>query len=147
MGDDKNETTIGGAKVLVKQYDGKENFTLWQRRMRNILIQQELLFVLEGKEKKPATMTDEAWALKDQKASSSIELYLADEVMFNVMEETTAQGTWEKLEKLYMGKSLSNKLFLKDELLNLRMDEGGDVMEHLNTFNRCYKSAAGRREV
>ena len=35
-----------------------------------------------------------------------------------------------------MGKTLSNKLFLKDQLYNLRM-EGDDIMEHLNIFNRC----------
>src|SRR3954463_4855818 len=33
--------------------------------------------------------------------------------------------------------SLSNKLFLKDQLYNLRMKEGEDIMEHLNVFNRC----------
>src|SRR4051812_33225793 len=36
-----------------------------------------------------------------------------------------------------MGKTLSNKLFLKDQLYNLRMEEGEDRMEHLNVFNRC----------
>ena len=56
---------------------------------------------------------------------------------YNVMDEKTAKGTWEKLEQLYMGPRLSNKLFLKDELLNLHMEEGGDVMEHLNEFNHC----------
>ena len=42
-----------------------------------------------------------------------------------------------KLEKLHMEKTLSNKLFLKNQLLNLRMKEGGDVMENLNEFNHC----------
>jgi len=53
------------------------------------------------------------------------------------MEEITAKGTWEKLDTLYMGKTLFNKLFLKDQLYNLRMEEGDDIMEHLNVFNRC----------
>ena len=38
---------------------------------------------------------------------------------------------------LYMKKTLSSKLFIKDQLLNLRMEEGADVMEHLNEFNLC----------
>src|SRR4051812_12701316 len=53
------------------------------------------------------------------------------------MEEATSKGAWDKLEKLYMGKTLSNKLFLKDQLYNLRIEEGVDLMEHLNVFNRC----------
>ncbi|KAI9186661.1 hypothetical protein LWI28_019633 [Acer negundo] len=50
------------------------------------------------------------------------------------MEEKSAKGTWEKL---YMGKTLSNKLTLKNQLYGLKMEEGGDVMAHLNDFNRC----------
>jgi len=47
---------------------------------------------------------------------SSIELHFSDEA-YNFMDEKTAKVTWEKLEKLYMGKTLSNKLFLKINFL------------------------------
>ena len=73
----------------------------------------------------------------DIKVMSSIELHLSDKVRYNVMDEKIAKGTWEKLEKLYIGKMLSNKLLVKDQLLNLHMGEGGDVMEHRNEFNHC----------
>jgi len=105
--------------------------------MKNILIQQDLHSCILGVEHKPEAMSTEAWIKADLNAMSSIEIHLSDEVTYNVKEETTAKGTWEKLEKLYMGKTLSNKLFLKDQLYNLRMEEGDDIMEHLNIFNRC----------
>ena len=35
-----------------------------------------------------------------------------------------------------MGKNLSNKLHLKKLLYGLKMEEGCDVLEHMNTFNR-----------
>ena len=127
----------GGVKFEVKPFDGKSNFTLWQRKMKNILIQQDLYFTVDGVEKKPKDMSTEMWKMLDEKAMSSIELHLSDEVICNVMEEKSAKGTWEKLEKLYMGKTLSNKLTLKDQLYGLKMEEGGDVMAHLNDFNRC----------
>ncbi|CAL9016319.1 unnamed protein product [Prunus brigantina] len=38
---------------------------------------------------------------------------------------------------MFAGKLMSNKLFLKEELLNLQMEEGGNIMEHLSSFNRC----------
>ncbi|CAL9020878.1 unnamed protein product [Prunus brigantina] len=38
---------------------------------------------------------------------------------------------------MFAGKSLFNKLFLKEELLHLRMEERGNLMEHLSSFNRC----------
>ncbi|KAI5313680.1 hypothetical protein L3X38_042856 [Prunus dulcis] len=38
---------------------------------------------------------------------------------------------------MFARKSQSNKLFMKEELQNLRMEEGGNVMDHISTFNRC----------
>ena len=46
------------------------------------------------------------------KAASTIHLYLADDVMYNVMDEETVTELLLKLET-YMMKSLSNKLYLK----------------------------------
>ncbi|KAI9196857.1 hypothetical protein LWI28_027588 [Acer negundo] len=126
--------SFGGVKFEVKPFDGKSNFTLWQRKMKNILIQQNLYFMVDGVEKKPKDMSTETWKVLDEKAMSSIEFHLSDEVICNVMEEKSAKGTWEKL---YMGKTLSNKLTLKDQLYGLKMEEGGDVMTHLNDFNQC----------
>lgn len=49
---------------------------------------------------------------------------------------------WEKLEKLYMFKSLFNKLYLKCKLYRLKMVEGGKLVEHLNEFNRILNRSA-----
>ena len=54
-----------------------------------------------GVEHKPEAMSTEAWNKADLKAMSSIELHLSDEGTYNVMEETTAKGMWEKLEALH----------------------------------------------
>ena len=40
-----------------------------------------------------------------------------------------------KLEKLYMTKSLTNRIYSKRQLYSLRMKEGTKVAEHLNVFN------------
>ena len=66
-----------------------------------------------------------------------IQLCLADEVLYNVMDEEMATELWSRLEMLYMTKSLSNKLYLKKQLCRLRMMEGTTVLEHLNFFNKA----------
>jgi len=71
----------------------------------------------------------------DLKVASTIQLCLADEVMYNVMIEETAIGLWSRLQ-MYMTKNLSNKLYLKKQLYGLRMKEGTAVLEHLNFFNK-----------
>ncbi|KAJ8644714.1 hypothetical protein MRB53_006462 [Persea americana] len=85
------KATAAGIKFEIQKFDGKINFGLWQKRMKNILIQQGIKVALLGKEKKPEKMNADEWADVDERAMSSIEQYLSDEVMFNVMEEKSAK--------------------------------------------------------
>ncbi|KAL8549453.1 hypothetical protein ACS0TY_008332 [Phlomoides rotata] len=48
----------------------------------------------------------------------------------------TVIDVWRKLESLYQTKSVSNKLYVKQKLLDFRMSEGKDLNEQLDTFNR-----------
>eukprot|EP00253_Pinus_taeda_P009679 PITA_09679 len=80
-------------------------------------------------------MTDDEWSDLDERALSSIPLCLADDVLFNVVSEKTATSLWTKFEKMYMSKSLTNRIILKRNLYNLRMKEGTMITDHLNTFN------------
>src|SRR4051812_29368502 len=45
--------------------------------------------------------------------------------------------TWRSFIWVRVRKTLSNELFLKDQLYNLRMEEGDDLLGHLNVFNHC----------
>jgi hypothetical protein len=122
----------GSMKVEIKPFDEKINFGLWQRRMRGVLIQQRLQVALEDR---PEGMSNPEWSDIDQRAISTIEMYITDDVLNHVISAISAKDMWEKLEAIYLGKSLSNKLFLKKKLFKLEMKEGEDVMKHINTFN------------
>ena len=58
-------------------------------------------------------MTNNEWSDLDERALSDIRLCLADDVLFNIVSEKTVVGLWKKLEKLYMTKSLTNRILLK----------------------------------
>ncbi|KAI5339352.1 hypothetical protein L3X38_018624 [Prunus dulcis] len=49
----------------------------------------------------------------------------------------TTHEAWKKLENVYMGKIVSNKLFLKDELFRLQLEGGGDIEDHICKFQNC----------
>ena len=101
------------AKVDVVKFDGTGNFGLWQRRVKDLLVQQGLVKALYGKARKPETMTDDEWEELDMKAVSTIRLCLADELMYDVLNDVSTAAIWLKLESQYMSKSLTNKLNLK----------------------------------
>ena len=55
-------------------------------------MQQDLVKALYGKAKKLEKMMDDEWDELDMKVVSSIRLLLADEVMYDVIEEKTIAG-------------------------------------------------------
>ena len=63
-------------------------------------------------------------------------LNLVDNVLCQVDEEDTALKVWNKLESLYMLKSLSNKIYLKEQLFGFRMDPSKNLEENLDEFKK-----------
>jgi hypothetical protein len=109
------------AKFEVEKFDGHNSFSLWLLKMRALLRQQGLAKILNGEV--PSTSTEEMKEF-DEKAYSAILLSLSNGVLREVADEETAAGLWKKLENLYMKKSLTNRLYLKQRLYTLKIKEG-----------------------
>ena len=101
---------MSSTKYDVEKFCGKGNFSLWQRWVKDLLIQQGVHMALHGKEKKLETMKDVEWVEMDEKATSAIRLNLGDEVIHNILEAKTAKEVWEKLEGLYMRKNFDEQV-------------------------------------
>ncbi|MCI18063.1 transducin/WD40 repeat-like superfamily protein [Trifolium medium] len=84
------------AKFDIEKYDVKISFSIWRVQMRAVLTHNGLKKALDGKAKKPISMTEEQWDELDEKALSSIQLCLSKEVLREVVNETTAAGLWLK---------------------------------------------------
>ena len=123
--------------------DGKINFMFWQSTIQDLLVQQGLDQALE--DEKPDSMSEREWSKIQRKAVSTIRLALAPEIKFSVLKESTPKSLWEKLESIYASKSLTNRLCLKMELYSLKMEEGGNLHDHINSFNQlvCQLMNAG----
>ena len=73
--------------------------------------------------------------MTDRKAKGLIKLCLVDSILINFHEEPTIKNPWKKLSEIYQEKLLVNKIFLSNKLYSLRMEEGGQISEHLEKFN------------
>jgi hypothetical protein len=73
------------AKFDVMKFDGSGNFGLWQRRVKDLLVQQGMVKALYGT--KPEGMADIDWKELEAKAVATIRLCLGDDVMYHVMDE------------------------------------------------------------
>ena len=63
-------------RLEVDKFTGKQNFSLWQRKVKALLSQYDTVDALEGIEKKSKSMTEAEWKRMDRKTVSSIELCL-----------------------------------------------------------------------
>ena len=90
-----NIVKMSSTKYDVEKFCGKGKFSLWQRLMKDLLIQQGVHKALLGKEKKPETMKDVEWVEMGEKATSAICLNLGDEVIHNILEAKIAKEVWK----------------------------------------------------
>ena len=56
-------------------------------------------------------------------------LNLSDNVLREVNDETTTYNIWKKLESLYLTKSLTNKIYLKERLFSFKMNTSKNLDE------------------
>lgn len=72
-----------------------------------------------------------AWTRKDEKARALIGLALEDSQLIHIMEAETAQEMWKKLQGYHERGSLSNKIHVFRRLCSMRLEEGGNMSNHL----------------
>nr|CAD41329.2 OJ991113_30.13 [Oryza sativa Japonica Group] len=81
-------------------------------------------------------MDADKWDEMKAQAAATIRLSLLDSVMYQVMDEKTPKEIWDKLASLYMSKSLTSKLYLKQQSYGLQMQEESDLRKHVDIFNQ-----------
>ncbi|PWA53412.1 zinc finger, CCHC-type [Artemisia annua] len=105
----------------IEKFDGKNDFGLWQIKMRALMVQLGCDVALETL---PADKEAGEKAALSKKAYNTLILCLGDRVLREVTKETSAAGIWTKLTSIYMTKSLANRLYLKKKMYTYYMSPG-----------------------
>ena len=125
---------VEDGRFRVNKFNEK-NYQLWKMQMEDYLYERDLCLPLSGNTKKPMSMTDKEWDIHNRKELGTIQMCLVASVTFNISKEMTTDNLMLALAKLYEKPSASNKVFLMKRLFNMKMSEGGSVVDHLNDFN------------
>jgi hypothetical protein len=120
-------------KMEIEKFNGKI-FELWKLMMEDRLVDKDQ-WIMVDPSTAPTRTSVEDWKNLDWMEMSTIQLCLSDSILLNVSKEATSKDLWDKLGNLYQSKSLVNKLFLRNNLFNMRMNYGDSVVDHLNAFN------------
>ena len=133
---------MGLSKVEIEKLDGKDDFTTWKKKMRAVLVQQKCAKAISDPFEFPEMMESSQKQEILENAYSLLILNLADNVLRQVDEEDTTLKVWNKLESLFMVKSLSNKIYLKEQIFGFKMDPLKNLEENLDEFKKIYVSLA-----
>ena len=131
-----------GSKWDIEKFTGSNDYGLWKVKMRAILIQQKCVEALKGEAQMPAHLTPAEKTEMNDKAVSAIILCLGDKVLREVARETIVVSMWNKLDSLYMTKSLTHRQCLKQKLYFYRMVKSKPIMEQLMEFNKIIDDLA-----
>ena len=101
---------------MVKLFNGQNDFTRWQQRVKNILTREGKVKALKRVPEKPEAMKVKEWQEMRALANSTIQLYLGNNTLREVINEMDPVELWVKLESRYKAKSLTNRLSLKKQI-------------------------------
>ena len=118
-----------GSKWDIEKFTGSNDFGLWKLKMRAFLIQQKCVEALKGEAQKLAHVTPVKKTEINDKAVSAIILCFGDTVLREVSMETPVVSMCNKLNSLYMTKSLAHRQYMKQLLYFYRMVESKPIVE------------------
>src|SRR5512145_3349195 len=129
-----NATMDSTATARINKFDGT-NFHTWKFKMQMVLEDRELWEVVCGEVKLEHCVSENdqvVYRKKSRKALAIICLAMEDSQLPLVRSATGAHDAWSKLESHFEKKSLANKLFLRRRFFTTMMEEGDDVLAHIN---------------
>ena len=129
-------------KFELSQFDETGDFSSWKKKLWALLVQHKLQMALEDPSTLPSSVTDVQKKEMQESVYLIIVLYLADNVLRQIDGEETAYGAWNKLDELFMAKSLTNRILLKERFFGFKMDPGKNLEQNLDDFKRISISLA-----
>lgn len=119
------------------QIEKLNNYAVWKFRVKQILINLEILSV--GNEEVPDN-PDATWEKKHDQASSTIGLLVDDNQLVHIFNIKNAKEAWKALEDYHQKSSEESIVQLYRTLCRMRLSKGDDMEDHVNklqdTVNR-----------
>ena len=123
-------------KSNLEKFNVSNDFTLWKVEIKALFVQQGCETTLEGDAKLPKDMKAKRKVDIRARAHNSIFLCLTDEVLREVMYQTSTFRFWEKLCDKYQNNCLKNMLYQRQCVYTLRMFESTLVNDHHDNLSR-----------
>jgi hypothetical protein len=121
---------------LVDKLEGVEKFRAWKYRIRIILEENDLAIFVKEEVTEPDDAPDKEKHQKDTiRAKRIIADSIKDHLIPYVSSKRTPKEMFDSLNKLYEGKKLNQKMNLRTQLNNTRMQRGESIQEYFSRIS------------
>ena len=107
------------------------NYSLWKSMIEDLLNYKDLY---EGGNVKPDDMSNADWKELKNKTLGVIRQWVDISLYNHVAKEIASHNLWKNLENMYETKNAQAKIFFMRKLMNLKLQGGQSIVEHLNDF-------------
>jgi hypothetical protein len=121
---------------LVDKLEGVENFRAWKYRIGLILEENDLARVVKEELPKPEDAAEKTKHQKDTiRAKRIIADSIKDHLIPYVSSKKTPKEMFDALTRLYEGKNINQKMNLRTQLKNTRMQKGEMIQEYFSRIS------------
>uniref|UniRef100_A0AAG5DV13 Retrovirus-related Pol polyprotein from transposon TNT 1-94 n=1 Tax=Anopheles atroparvus TaxID=41427 RepID=A0AAG5DV13_ANOAO len=119
------------------------NYENWSFKMKLLLIKEGCWNTISNT--KPEPVTPE-WTKMDQLAMATIGLAVEDGQLIHIRKAISAKEAWENLEKVHVKRTLSTKVSLVRKICRLRLEQDGNMEQHIATLTDFVERLNGLQE-
>jgi hypothetical protein len=120
---------------VIEKFNG-ENFNLWKFKMEMVLASMDLWEIVDEFEEAPLSNADPKVIKEYQrcakKAMSTIGINLVDSQLHHIKRCKGPTEAWKTLCNIHETRNLSNILFIRRKFFTCKMQEGKDLLDHIN---------------
>jgi hypothetical protein len=125
----------GESAKTIDKFHG-ERFNLWKFKIEMLSTSMDLWDIIDGSEDAPPSNADpkvkKEYERRVRKAVSVTGLNLADNQLAHIKNCKGPAEAWKILCNIHETKNLSNILFIRHKFFTCKMQEGEDVLDHIN---------------
>lgn len=138
------------AKLQFTKLNGQNYFT-WKFRMEHYLKGERLWHVITTEKPSPASgdngiignqVAIDKWTENDELAFSRIVTCIDDSQVSHIRSVTGAKAAWYALKEYHEKDTMTNKVCIIRRICNTRLDDGGDMEQHLVAFTELFQRLA-----
>ncbi|CAM8878013.1 unnamed protein product [Rhodiola kirilowii] len=129
----------------VQTYNGTQDFSIWKVKMQAVLTKEKCWRAVT--ETWGAATSDERKKELQEQAHAEIMMRLSDDIIRQFVSITNPKTVWDKLDEIFLSKSLPSKITLLCRLFNFKMNQSWSIQEILDVFLKLTQDLARYEET